>query len=63
MAKTRFVIALITFHEDKSASFFARLKEFWKCNIDVARPKTGGNEGSAVPLKLLERKLSGIRGL
>jgi len=36
MAKARFVIALVTFHEDKGASLFARLKELWECNINVA---------------------------
>jgi hypothetical protein len=36
VTKAGFVIAFITLHEDKSTSFFARLEEFWKCNIDIA---------------------------
>jgi hypothetical protein len=62
MAQAGFVITLIAFHKDKSTSLLACLKEFWQCNIDIAGPKAGRDEGSAISLKLLECKLRGVGG-
>jgi hypothetical protein len=62
MAKARFVITLISLHEDKRASLLPRLEESWKGDVDIGWSKTGRDERSTISLELLQGNLCGVCG-